>query len=105
MSTYWEEVVIESFDDCGLSATEDQIDIVVKMVASAHECYGMMHGLEIIDTKPPNEIEVLKNKVIELEGRRPCQEPGCDNGYVAVSVGTSHSSSATCLKCSGKGWI
>jgi hypothetical protein len=52
--TYWVECITEAFEDCGLVATQEQLDCVVAWAEGAHENYSMATGRDNI----PNPMQV-----------------------------------------------
>jgi Cys-tRNA synthase (O-phospho-L-seryl-tRNA:Cys-tRNA synthase) len=77
---YWKECVSESFDDAGIVATKEQIDIVASWVDGAHENYGMAFGYDAIPNPMLTEVENLKAKIAKLEELHERQIHGIKKG-------------------------
>ena len=56
---YWNECISCAFDEAGIQATKEQIDLVAGDVEVAHENYGMAHGYDAI----PNPILLENNEL------------------------------------------
>lgn len=41
---YWRECILEAFDEAGIVATEQQVDVVAEIVSSSHEVYDEILG-------------------------------------------------------------
>lgn len=80
MSDYWKECIEESFEDAGISATKEQIDIIVNWAESAHENYGMAHGHEYIPNPMAAEVENIKRDMANLQRNHQIQLDGVRNG-------------------------
>ena len=77
---YWEECIRESFEDAGIVATEDQINVVVDWVDGAHENYGMAFGHDAIPNPMCMEVDELKAKIRKLEESHARQIYGIKKG-------------------------
>lgn len=66
---YWEECIRESFEESGIGATKEQIDIVVSWVEGAHENYGVVVSPENERAGPGSRVaEIVNNrKVISVK--------------------------------------
>lgn len=64
---YWKECISEAFCDAGISATNEQIEMVVGFVEGAHDNYGTYTGSEHIPNPMVSEVEALR---IELERQK-----------------------------------
>lgn len=60
--SYWEDTVKESFEDAGITATDEQIDTVISWVEGAHENYGMATGRDCIPAPRESEVDALKKQ-------------------------------------------
>ena len=73
---YWEECIKESFEDAGITATDNQIGTVVCWVEGAHENEGLATGRDCIPNPLSSEIDRLKaaykKEVGELERAVMC---------------------------------
>ena len=98
---YWHECITEAFDDAGITATEEQVQVVCSWVQGAHENYGMAHGHDCI-TNPLVEQNVkLAKELNEERAKRTC--PVCNGRGRLVIQGPCHSSESECYKCKGEG--
>lgn len=57
---YWEECISEALEDAGITASQQQIDIVASWVEGAHDNYGTAMGYDAIPNPLVSEIESLK---------------------------------------------
>lgn len=103
MSDYWKDVVSEALDDAGVSATPEQIETLVKHVASGHECYGQAHGHHCIPSPIELEAERLRAELKHERALVHCRE--CNGrGSITDNFGVRQSVSQ-CWKCSGRGKV
>lgn len=77
---YWHECIAESFDDAGITATEEQIKTVASWVEGAHENYGMAFGHDCIPNPMETEVNELKKKIEKLEQSHETQLSGIRSG-------------------------
>jgi DnaJ-class molecular chaperone len=91
---YWEECIMEAFEDAGITATDNQITTVVNWVEGAHDTIS--NPILAENDKLKTELRKERNKVICLE----CQGRGR-----IISHGPHHSSDRECYKCQGEGRI
>ena len=77
MFDYWRECVHEAFEDAGISATEEQIDIVIGWVEGGHENYGMAMGHDVASAnlraaqrREVDEVKALLRYEQEVERKR-----------------------------------
>ncbi len=100
---YWEECIAGAFEEAGISATKEQIEMVVSWVDGAHENYGMAFGHDCI----PSPI-ALENKELKKELKKERDKISCDEckgvGYT-VSYGGTFQSTSQCTKCRGEGKV
>lgn len=66
---YWKECIECAFDEAGITATDEQIDIVAECVEGGHENYGMAH-YDAIPHPLEAEIDTLKARVKQAESER-----------------------------------
>jgi len=84
---YWEECISESFEDAGIVATEEQINIVASWIEGAHDNYGMAHGHDCIPNPLVAENERMakahKDEIERLESThyRRVQETASNTKY------------------------
>lgn len=71
---YWEECIRSSFDEAGIEATKEQIEIVAGDVAGGCENYGMAHGHDAIPNPRDAEIDRLNERLRQLEEERDQME-------------------------------
>jgi len=64
---YWKACIEESFCDAGITATEEQINLVIDWVEGAHENIGMATGAECIPNPMESEVNEYKRKLEKLE--------------------------------------
>jgi hypothetical protein len=102
MMNYWEECILEAFEDAGISATDEQINIVVEWISGAHENYGMAHGYDAIPNPLITEIKNLKNELKKEKNKTICKE--CNGKGSVISHGPYHYSESNCHYCNGTGF-
>ena len=79
---YWKECISEALDDAGISATDEQIDIISSWVEGAHDNYSMAHGYDVIgspyDSQAKRELEKLKKEKDDYDKwvnrTKPCKK-------------------------------
>ena len=71
---YWIECIESSFEEAGIIATKEQIQIVADDVEMSHECYGMYHGYDAIPNPSEEEISKLKALIEKTEKERDDME-------------------------------
>lgn len=100
---YWKECIEIAFEDAGITATKEQIELVAGAVEGGHENYGMAFGHDCI----PNPL-LHENKQLEkqLEKERNAEHCKTCNGVGRVTTYFGvRSSNSDCHKCNGKGKI
>jgi len=100
---YWLECIKEAFEDCGIEATDEQIEVVADWVEGAHENYGLATGRDCIPNPIKLENERLKTELEKERNKRVCRE--CNGTGIFVMSGPIRSSISECSKCRGKGWL
>jgi len=98
---YWDECVKEAFEDAGIKATKDQIDIVISWVEGAHDNYGMSHGHDCIPNPLYEEIDSLKAELKKERNKQVCRE--CNGRGLITNHGPVHSATSQCWNCRGEG--
>jgi hypothetical protein len=100
---YWEECILEAFEDAGIVATKDQVSTVTNWVSGAHENYGMAFGHDSIPSYYEQENKVLI-KELEKERKKVICDKCKGSGNIST-YGPYHSSFSTCYKCKGEGRV
>jgi len=98
---YWEECISEAFEDAGLSATKEQIDIVTSWVEGSHDNYSMAHGHDCIPNPLATENEQLKIDLKKEKDKITC--PDCKGNGYTVSYGGTFMAESRCSACQGEG--
>jgi len=100
---YWEECIRCAFEDAGIVATEEQIQIVIGTVEVSHENYGTAFGYDCIPNPVVEENKKLA-KQLEIErSKRVC--PDCKGSGRIIENYLNRSSDTQCSKCHGEGKI
>jgi len=107
MSDYWTDCISEAFDDAGLSATSEQIDIVASWAEGAHEHFGMAMGHDVASSnfraEQDSKIEKLERELQKEQNKRGCTK--CrGHGYFIENYGT-RSGQTECHHCGGTGKV
>jgi len=98
---YWTECVEISFEEAGISATPEQIEIVAGGVEGCHENYGMAFYTPPAGEYLRSEVADLKRQLQAEIDKVLCAE--C-NGRGSITIqGPIHSSTSSCRKCKGDG--
>lgn len=71
---YWAECIEVSFEENGITASEEQIQLVAGDVESAHENHGMAHGHDAIPNPRNADVDRLTGRLKELEQERDQME-------------------------------
>lgn len=100
---YWNECIAEAFEDAGITATDDQINIVADWVEGAHDNYGMAYGHDCIPNPLKEENERLLREIKKERDKIHCEE--CNGRGRITTQGPHHSSNSECWKCMGEGRI
>ena len=97
---YWKECISEAFEDAGITATDQQIEIVAEWVEGAHENYGMAMGHDCI----PNPL-TEENRQLQAEVKKEREKVFCEEcqGRGRISQGPYHSGGIECSTCRGEG--
>jgi len=103
---YWEETIRQAFDEAGIVATQEQIDLVVGAVEVSHENRWMAHGYDAILRY--NEAQVELDELIARQARhaewknstKPC--PACFTTGVRQDIWNRDTE---CDECNGKGRV
>lgn len=100
---YWEECILEAFEENRIKATEDQIKEVVGWVKGAHENYGMAYGYDQVDSPSETEADILRKELEKERGKIFCKD--CEGTGSKKTSGPAHYSYHNCNKCKGTGKI
>jgi len=98
---YWEECISDAFDQAGMTASMDQIEIVARLVKSGHDCYGMAHGNDSIRNPLESENKRLKLDLENERGKGICEKCLGDGNVVEDVLGRLCVSE--CQRCGGDG--
>ena len=101
VSDYWEECVGNALEDCGITATPEQVKAVGESVRVGHECYGQaFHSPE---NPLIGEVSTLKRLLQEEREKVFCRY--CNGrGSITENFGPSgRSATGGCPKCHGEG--
>lgn len=98
---YWKECIAIAAEDCGLTMTDEQLDMLAGSVESGHENYGMAFY-----SPPAGEYLTSENGRLQRELRAEREKIGCSEcngtGRLQYNAGPwavdSH-----CGKCNGEG--
>lgn len=73
---YWKDCITEAFEDAGITATEEQTNLVASWADGAHENYSMARGYDCIPSPAQEECKKLKSDLKEAREERdmPCVE-------------------------------
>ena len=96
----WAEIVSESFEDHGISATADQIAAVASDVQGAHENWDMAFS----GPSPgwhDRELAEIKRQLAQEREKVTCRE--CRGTGSIIEYFASRQSIETCWKCGGEG--
>lgn len=103
---YWEECIKESFEDAGITATDEQIQTVVSWVDGAHENYGLATGNDVASANfisdDTRELERIKR---DQEKHRiwVCDTRPCKSCTTTGQVTDGWGRDRTCDSCNGEG--
>lgn len=98
---YWNECTSEAFDEAGITATKEQIDIVADCTEGAHDNYGMAHGHDCIPNPLKAENDDLKRSLRKEQEKVPCKP--CKGRGRIIENGPGHSYDSECSRCRGEG--
>lgn len=106
MMDYWKECVATALDECGLVATDEQIESIARDVEGGHENYGMAHGHDCIpnpvEWRGKEELRMLKREIKQRENWELSTKP-CRACTTTGSVRDGWGRDMTCSDCNGKG--
>lgn len=77
---YWKECIKEAFEDAGLTATDDQVEVVTSWVEGAHDNYGMFRGYDSIQNPKESKLVALEKRIKEIEVQHKKQLLGIAEG-------------------------
>ncbi len=101
MSDYWADGITDAFEEAGIVATPEQIELVIGAVEGGHENYGLAHGHECIPNPLLGEVQRLQRELDAERDKVHCEE--CNGHGRIITQGPSHGSNSQCWKCHGKG--
>lgn len=99
--SYWYNCIEEAFDLAGITATKEQIDIVVDCVEGGHDNYSMAHGHDCIPSPVMLENKELKMKLDIEKNKVHCEV--CNGTGSITSYGGTMECRSQCYKCHGEG--
>ncbi len=71
---YWAECISTSFDEAGIKATDEQIELVAGDVEVAAENYGMAHGHDAIPNPRDADVDRITKQLKQMEEERDQME-------------------------------
>lgn len=98
---YWEECISIALEECGLSATKEQINDIAGAVEGAHENYGMAFGYDAIPNPLQEENRKLQAEIKAERDKVICEL--CHGKGRIITPGPYHSSDSECPRCRGDG--
>lgn len=98
---YWLETIACSFEENGITATEEQIKAVAADVEISHENYGTYTGEDCIPNPQLAEIENLKKELRKEQDMVTCLE--CNGSGSITTYGGTFQSTSSCWRCRGRG--
>jgi hypothetical protein len=81
--SYWEDCILDAFEDAGITATKEQIDTVKGWVEGCHENYGMAHGHDCIPNPMISEVEKLNRELKKQQEGHQSQLNGVIKGVAS----------------------
>lgn len=100
---YWKEILSQTFEDIGITATEEQLNQFIEAVEFAHDNYNMAHGYDRISNPLEEENKQLKDDLKTEKAKVICVI--CNGTGRNITKGPCHSSSIQCWKCRGEGKV
>lgn len=104
-SDYWEEAVISSLEEFGVSVSEEQTAGIARDMEVAHEQYGMAFGHDVADKNliaaRAQEMADLRAEIRTERDKVTCKT--CKGTGRLIVNGPAHSSESMCYKCGGAG--
>lgn len=102
---YWRECIETALDECGLTATDEQVAYLSDAVSGAHECYSMAFGYDVASSNRYAALErekrELNNKLRHESEKRDC--PECrGSGRLKYNAGP-WAVNTGCSTCHGEG--
>lgn len=95
----WKELIGESLDEHGVTASSDQIALIAK------DAMGIAEGIREFSYQPENpmisELAASKAALKREQEKIICQT--CKGAGYLISYGPHHSSESSCWKCRGDG--
>lgn len=97
----WYECIADAFDEAGIEATPEQIEMVAAWAQNTHENWGLSQPSP--ESPYPGRIKELERELERERTKVTCDECG-GRGYRYEGIGTFFVSSR-CDKCRGEGRI
>lgn len=104
MNDYWDECIRIAFEEAGIEATDDQINIVVGAVAGAYENIGMATYIPSGPSQAEKELQELKKEIEKQRIWEVCTSP-CKLCNTTGTVTDIWGRPTICPKCDGKGRV
>lgn len=98
---YWKESLASSFEEHGISATEQQIEAVAKDIQISQECVSLAFHTPLGESSLSIELRKLQDKLRAEKEKVTCKE--CNGNGILTCYGPVHSSTSSCWKCRGEG--
>lgn len=98
---YWTECIEISFEEAGIHATPEQINIVAGGVEGCHENYGQAFYSPPAGEHLRGEITKLNRELDDERRKVICSE--CKGRGSITTQGPYHSATSSCMKCNGDG--
>jgi len=102
MSDRWAQCISEAFEEAGIEATDQQIDIVATWAESESEHGHISSGHSCIPNPLESENERLKRQLKAEKEKVEC--PACRGEGRIITYGV-RSSNMHCTKCNGEGRV
>ncbi len=67
MSDYWTECIEASFEEAGIKATKEQIELVAGDVEVSSENYGMAHGHDAIPNPRDADVDRVTKRLEQMK--------------------------------------
>lgn len=102
MSDRWKQCISEAFEDAGIEASDQQIDIVTAWAESEHEHGHISSGNSCIPHPLEAENARLKSQIATEREKVTC--PACRGEGRIITYGV-RSGNMHCTKCNGEGRV
>ena len=80
---YWKECIEGSFEDAGITATKEQIDVVAGWIEGAHENFGLATGRDFIPNPLLGELEDARREIARQQKNHDRQLLGIRRGVAS----------------------